>query len=162
MYISDIQVALLHYCLPLKTVFPSAYIANTDPQSKPGSHWIAMFFDHEGNGDYLDSYGRQPLPKFKSFLNKHCLEWQYNGKQLQAPLTSTCGQYCIYFLYQRSRGVPLQRILDLFGNDKLENDENVTNFVNETFGTDTDIIDIEFVANQVCKALTEMEINSLF
>jgi len=144
-------------CLPKKLVYPAAYIANTDPKIKPGTHWIAMYFDHDGNGDYMDSYGRMPLPKFKSFLNKQCHDWQYNNKQLQAPLTATCGQYCIYFLYQRSRGMPLQKILNSFGNDGFKNDEMVTNFVNKTFGTKTNVIDVEFIVNQVCKALNEIK-----
>jgi len=144
-------------CLPVITAFPTAYIANTDPQTKPGAHWIAMYFDHDGNGDYLDSYGRMPLPKFKSFLDKYSIEWQYNNKQLQAPLTSTCGQYCIYFLYQRSRGVPMQKILDGFGNDKFKNDKMVTDFVNKTFGTNTAMIDVNYIVNQVCKALNEIK-----
>ena len=143
--------------LPNRTVYPAAYIANTDPESKPGSHWIAMYFDHEGNGDYLDSYGRIPLIKFKSFLDKNCIEWQYNGKQLQAPLTSTCGQYCIYFLYNRSRGMSFQKIIQQFGIDKIKNDKMVTDFVNQKYGTETEIIDVKFIVNQICNALDEIQ-----
>jgi len=138
-------------CLPVVSAFPAAYIANTEPRTKPGAHWIAMYFDQDRNGDYFDSYGRIPLPKFKSFLDKYALEWQYNNKQLQTPLTSTCGQYCIYFLYQRVREMPLQKILNRFVEDTLKNDEMITNFVNDTFGTNTAMIDVDYIVNQVCK-----------
>lgn len=140
--------------LPKSSIYPAAYIVNTDPRNKPGTHWIAIYIDYEMCGDYFDSYGRKPLPGFKTFLDKNCIEWEYNSKQIQAPLTSVCGQYCLYFLYHRARGVSMREIVQRFGQDKLENDKLVMEFVNSTFKTDTDMIDVKYIVNQVCKALS--------
>ena len=43
-----------------KPTFPSAYVINSDPSSKPGEHWIAVYFDKRGRGEYFDSYGLPP------------------------------------------------------------------------------------------------------
>ena len=40
-----------------KPTFPSAYVINSDPSSKPGEHWVAVYFDKRGRGEYFDSYG---------------------------------------------------------------------------------------------------------
>ncbi len=140
-------------CLPKKQVYPSAYIANTDGKAKPGAHWVAVFIDHEGNGDYFDSYGRVPTTIFKTYLDKQCLQWQYNGKQLQTSLTSTCGQYCIFFLHQRCRGNAMNQIINLFGSDTVKNDHMVTKFINEKYQANTKMIDIPYVVDQISKII---------
>ena len=40
-----------------KPTFPSAYVINSDPSSEPGEHWVAVYFDKRGRGEYFDSYG---------------------------------------------------------------------------------------------------------
>ena len=40
-----------------KPTFSSAYVINSDPSSKPGEHWVAVYFDKRGRGEYFDSYG---------------------------------------------------------------------------------------------------------
>ena len=39
---------------------PSAYVINSDPSNKPGEHWVAVYFDKNGKGEYFDSYGLPP------------------------------------------------------------------------------------------------------
>ena len=36
-----------------KPTFPSAYVINSDPSSKPGEHWVAVYFDKRGRGEYF-------------------------------------------------------------------------------------------------------------
>ena len=43
-----------------KPTFPSAYVINSDPSSEPGEHWVAVYFDKRGRGEYFDSYGLPP------------------------------------------------------------------------------------------------------
>ena len=51
--------------------YPSAYIINSDPSTRPGRHWIAVFFDRRGNGQYFDSYGLPPkVLGFTEFMNR--------------------------------------------------------------------------------------------
>ena len=43
-----------------KPAFPSAYVINSDPSSELGKHWVAVYFDKRGRGEYFDSYGLSP------------------------------------------------------------------------------------------------------
>ena len=36
--------------------YPCGFIANTDPSSEPGTHWIAFYFPSEQKGEFFDSY----------------------------------------------------------------------------------------------------------
>ena len=38
---------------------PAIIIANTDPSTKSGSHWILFYFDNNGNVEYFDSLGKE-------------------------------------------------------------------------------------------------------
>ncbi|KAK3704916.1 hypothetical protein QZH41_005383, partial [Actinostola sp. cb2023] len=35
-------------------------IVNTDPSDRPGTHWVAMYWDNEGRAEFFDSYGQTP------------------------------------------------------------------------------------------------------
>ena len=41
--------------------FPAALIVNTDRSSDSGEHWVWVYIDGNRNGEYFDSYGREPL-----------------------------------------------------------------------------------------------------
>ena len=34
--------------------YPSSFVINLDPSYKPGSHWVAVYFDRNGIGEYFD------------------------------------------------------------------------------------------------------------
>ena len=42
---------------PKKITRPSAYIINTQNRDKDGEHWLAFYFDLNGDVDVFDSYG---------------------------------------------------------------------------------------------------------
>ncbi len=110
--------------------YPSAYVCNTEPHTEKGEHWIAIYFDEHGHGEYFDSYGLPPIHKtFIHFLNKHCISWIYNDKQLQGLTSHVCGQYCIFYLWHRCRGTSMQTIVLMFGNNVQDNDVLVYEFV---------------------------------
>ena len=44
-------------------------VANTDPSSKPGTHWVAFYFPSKGKGEFFDSYGHPPIYYNNSFKN---------------------------------------------------------------------------------------------
>ena len=39
---------------------PAAFVCNTDDGDEPGEHWIALYLDADGRGDYFCSYGLPP------------------------------------------------------------------------------------------------------
>ena len=116
--------------LPKVTSRPSCFIANTKPDTHTGEHWIAIFINKEGYGDYFCSFGMPPQQVFAKFMNEHCEKWNYTSKTIQQPYSITCGQYALFFLHARAKGLPMFKILDLFTNNQEENDEIVTAYIN--------------------------------
>ena len=52
--------------------FPSTYIFNFDPSTKPGLHWVAVYFHSNRAGEYFDSFGHPSIHKIEQFLNILC------------------------------------------------------------------------------------------
>ena len=45
----------------IKTVsYPSSFVINLNPSYKPGSHWVAVYLEKNGVGEYFDSFARYP------------------------------------------------------------------------------------------------------
>jgi len=100
----------------IKSRSNGAFIINTDPASKGGSHWQAITFfaspnsTHEINffdsfGDPIDNKLRKDLKDIANKLDaKTFLKLKENSVQLQNDRTSTCGFHCIRFILDRHRG----------------------------------------------------------
>jgi hypothetical protein len=129
--------------------YPCGFVANTDPSGKPGTHWIAFYFPSEGEGEFFDSYGRSPnyYKEFKKFLGKH--SWDYNERKLQSDWSDVCGQYCIFYLSYRARSVSMKKIVQMFSNDTMLNDQKVFRFVQTHFKIKQPFVGL----NQCCKRL---------
>jgi len=90
--------------------YPCAYVANTDPSSQKGQHWVAFYHDSPTHLEFFDSYGQTPQAynfPFPSNLSS----LKYNSFPLQSFSSSVCGQYCIFFVYQRSHNCSLASIV---------------------------------------------------
>lgn len=124
--------------LPIVRTKPAAVVVNLDPSYAPGSHWVAMYFN-KNRCDYFDSYGRMPNQILFDYITTNSGNFNYNNKCIQAPLTSTCGQHCIFFLVWRSRGVPMSLIVQRLQAET--SDEFVTKFINKLFKTTTSVYD---------------------
>ena len=137
---SDIEQRLRHHvatrhifegvyprdCLPTDIKYPSGIICNTDPASQPGEHWICIYIDHYGVGEYFDSFGLPPLfQEFELYLTNYCVSWSFNRQTVQSVTSSTCGLYCMYYLIMRSKGFTLRELLNVFSHDYVSNDEIV-------------------------------------
>lgn len=113
-------------------------VVNTDPESEPGTHWIAMNVE-KGRGEYFDSFGRPPEKTFRSYLKKHCgrgggkKDWTFNERQLQSVASRFCGHYCVYYCLLKNRGLEMEEIVSKFTNDTGFNDVLVHGFVCRNF-----------------------------
>lgn len=114
---------------------PTAMIVNTDPTTRPGQHWVAMYFDTNGTVDYFDSYGLTLyVPEFIKFMNRNSIRINYNNVRLQSSESEVCGIYCLYFLYFRVRNFSMSNIVHRFNlSDFLHNDKMVCKFINKQF-----------------------------
>ncbi|KAK7486122.1 hypothetical protein BaRGS_00022588 [Batillaria attramentaria] len=105
---------------------PAAFVVNTDRASGPGDHWVAIYIDELGRGEYFDSYGLPPTqPELVRFLNRHCWYHRHNPQILQRVTSRVCGMYAVYYIMQKARGQTLWRLLAPFDprypwrNDKI-------------------------------------------
>ena len=56
-----------------------SYVVNTDPSISSGKHWVSMFFNDEGSGEYFDSYALHLIiHSLEDFMDSHLSSWIYN------------------------------------------------------------------------------------
>jgi hypothetical protein len=108
---------------------PRLLVCNTDPKWKPGEHWIAIYVDKNGRGEYFDSFGMPPNKHFECYMNLKCSRWTFNRKQLQSRISSFCGYYCCLFVILRCRGLDMTKIVGMFTIDTGYNDWLVHRFL---------------------------------
>ena len=130
-------------------------IANKDPSYKDGSHWIAIIFRPKPWKDiYFDSYGQKPNETFRRKIKAN---FSFNKVQLQHPLSTSCGQWCIFFCCCFFTDHSLRQIKNFFSKNSnlLKNDYLVNKFVNDLFDYDEnyEVIDMEFVKNQFSRKM---------
>ena len=134
--------------------FPSALIANVDPHNKPGSHWVAMYFDEKGHANFFDSFGRHPSMcslDFKTFLDKHACYWSFNTRSLQSHWSAVCGQYCLYFLLFLIRGNSMSSIVSRFTLNRRQNDRKVYAHINSLHKLNVPMFDSDFIIQTLIK-----------
>lgn len=108
--------------IPMIITPPVYMISNLDPDTKPGSHWIAIFIDCNGVGEYFDTFGRKPEGYHLSFLKRNARRWCYNNKAVQSVFSTVCGEYCLLYLYFKFRGMTLTNFVQIFNKDPFSND----------------------------------------
>ena len=111
--------------LPQSVNYPCALISNTDLSYESGTHWIAIYIDEDGIGEYFDSYGLSPIyQEFRHFLRRNCTNGSYfeNCVTLQCLTCVTCGEYCIAYLMTRLNGGTYADFIYLFTSNVYDND----------------------------------------
>ena len=88
--------------------FPSCFIANIDPAFLPGTHWVAFYYETAKNLDFFDSSGHSP--SYYSFAIHSNTQINFNPFVIQSLTSDVCGEYCLFFLYFRSRNNSLSSI----------------------------------------------------
>ena len=78
--------------------FPIFFIANTDPSTKPGEHWVAFVIHCPQTIEVFDSFGR-PARNYSTHLNRFIQTFpiqRHNKRQFQSIYSDTCGYFCLY------------------------------------------------------------------
>ena len=107
--------------LPTGVVPPHhrAFIVNTDYQSGPGEHWVAVYFaPHSRMAEFFDPLGRSVAdydPRLMTFIRRNKEYTLENTPQrCQSIDGGLCGQFCLYYLLRKCRGDSMMTILDGF------------------------------------------------
>lgn len=113
--------------------YPKFFIANTDPVSEAGAHWIACIIRNKNLIEIFDSYGRR-IQSYSSPLSDYAHRFssrQENEHQWQAMFSNVCGHFCLFYLYYRAHGLTSRKIFHkLTKRNHLQNDLRVLGFVN--------------------------------
>jgi hypothetical protein len=100
----------------------SGLIVNTDPSTKPGMHWVAVFVDPRPSAkssvEYFDSFGQDPSRGMNDSINEmikknfsslpHMLKYKINSVKNQRATSPNCGFFALKFLSDRIHGVPFE------------------------------------------------------
>lgn len=113
------------------------FVFNTDKTGGPGEHWIAMYVElftgmggmRFGTVDFFDSYGYDPKPEVKKFIEKLLEQGRKMGYSMTVNVNkrrhqfknSECGVYVINFIVNRMLGVPFSRVSNNIKNDEKMN-----------------------------------------
>lgn len=119
--------------LPVRVCPPFYGISNLDPDTKLGSHWVAMYVDNNGVGEYFDSYGRKPIGYHRAFFKRNAKILLHNGMRIQNDFTVVCGEYCLMYLYYKSRGKTMYDFVNNFSQNTLCNDLLLRNMFKSIF-----------------------------
>ena len=129
---------------------PCCLIANLDTTEQSGSHWVCVHFPARGLPEYMDSYGFPPLlASFRGLLGP---SYRYNCTSLQNPFSAVCGQYCLYYLFQRALHPSMDSVLRVFNpEDYFCNDLLVNRFVEKHFDTNLNMFDLNWQLHQLSR-----------
>src|SRR6267154_3993004 len=114
--------------LPNVVIRPSVIVVNTDPADQPGQHWICMFFDKNGHGEFFDSFGISPQRIFERYMDSRCTVWTFNNKQMQSLVSRFCGHYCIWYCMMKFRKASLNELIHTMSKDTVLKDFLVHRF----------------------------------
>ena len=111
---------------------PKLYIVNSQPRHRPGRHWLALYFPKVGYAEFFDSLGHEPSYyhwRLERYLKRQGDTYKRNESRYQQVGTNTCGQFCLYYAYQRCSGRSMTDIeLDFKKEDLDYNEELVREF----------------------------------
>ena len=110
-------------------------IINSDPHTKEGSHWLAIYFEPKSSeAFYFDSYGHPSFnTHIQTFIRRNCTVWDYNTIQLQGPTSLVCGKYCCLFALFMDRRFTPKQYVNLFTADIAN--RQISELFTREFGT---------------------------
>ena len=110
-----------------------AFITNTDVHYDSGEHWNAWYV-RDDRLYFFDSFGRSPLDSaFPDFYHKLAHTYKsvtYSRVQIQATGTSSCGYFCIHFIYILALGLGIKNFIDDYFKVLYLNEYKVLDFIN--------------------------------
>lgn len=96
--------------IPTYKIFPHCFVANTDKKGTFGEHWVGFFIKDDKNAEYFDSYGEDPNRDITKFLSNFS-KVNLNNRSIQSPFSDSCGHYCVYYIYNKCKGISFIEII---------------------------------------------------
>lgn len=113
------------------------FICNTDDSGNPGRHWYLIYKVNKAILECFDSLGIDDDKRkflFSTFKSRGIRKLKYNMTKLQSQNTSTCGQFCVYYIVNRIHNLDLsfsEFLNEYFEIDEDKNEQLVNRFWEE-------------------------------
>ena len=110
--------------------YPAFFICNSQNMGEQGAHWFSMYFpDGKGPTEFYCSLGNRP--EIYSNRISHILAINGDGRYKAYTLRSqpegslSCGYFCLWFVDQRSRGIPFEECMNKLHKQDLDYNEKL-------------------------------------
>lgn len=113
------------------TRYPIFIVLNTHPHNLNGEHWKVIFIRKDRCAELFDSLALPPNIPTQQWLRKHSRQWKTNARELQHPLSSTCGAFVLYFILNRLRVRRFESISQKFSYNLHSNEKKIHKFYND-------------------------------
>ena len=90
--------------LPAKMNKKECGIINLDSQIGPGTHWV-FYRNIDKYCEYFDSFGLPMPEEVLTYLSTGGKQIIYSYDEIQERNSVLCGYWCLYFSYERQRGI---------------------------------------------------------
>lgn len=123
--------------LPVIDKLPCAMVVNSDSSDKPGTHWLAIYFDELGQCEFFDTFGLSETVydtnnELKSYLTQFSRDIWRMYNPIQSATSDACGHFCVFFIVHRIHNIPANDIVRQFHPSNLEsNDRKVRRYYNQ-------------------------------
>ena len=97
--------------LPMKILQYEVGIINLDTQLGNGTHWVAYRNIDSTHCEYFDSFGLIMPNKVMEYLSTSGKQVYYSGDEIQERNSVLCGYWCLYYLLERQKGVPMLNVI---------------------------------------------------
>ena len=116
--------------LPEDLSYPCCLVFNTQPRSQRGQHWLAIFYDKNGNCDFFDSFA-MPAANYSlvPYLERTSNTWVENKKRILGN-SQYCGHYAILFLIFRVRSNSV-KFFQAFSSNYSNNDKIIKTLIDK-------------------------------
>ena len=109
-----------------------SFITNTDDHANPGQHWNSWFI-RDDKISFFDSFGRSPddpaFPSHYQDLTGNFKNIEYSRTQIQGWNDTTCGMFCVHFIYVLSLGLDFQNFISDYSTNFEINEKIVYDFI---------------------------------
>ena len=96
--------------LPMRILQYEVGIINLDTQLGTGTHWVA-YRNGPNHSEYFDSFGLIMPNKVLFYLKTNGKPIYYSGDEIQERDSVLCGYWCLYYLLERQKGVPMLNVI---------------------------------------------------
>ena len=142
--------------LPPKILKDEVGIINLDSQIGPGTHWVAYRNIDDFACEYFDSFGLIMPSDVQKYLSTSGKTVLYSGDEIQERDSVLCGYWCLYYLLERQKDVPMLNVIhnaEFDMKDKSVNHGFIINYFKKQQGAGNPALDAAKYAEKAVRKI---------